>query len=221
MSHFNQDFIDFFSELTKNNTRDWFNANKPRYELSVKKPFEVFVEEMIHRINEEEDDLRITPKEAIFRIYRDVRFGKDKSPYKTHASAIISPKGRKDFTVPGWYIQLSAEDVRFYSGMHEMDKNQLQRFREHIAANMDEFDSLLKEKDFKKYFGKIYGEQNKRIPKEFQEVAVKQPLIANKQFYYFSKFEPKKILSKNFTDLLMKCYFVSRNMNNFIKDGVQ
>jgi uncharacterized protein (TIGR02453 family) len=220
MSHFNQDFLDFFSELTKNNNRDWFNENKKRYELTVKKPFEEFVEEMIHRISDEEDDVRITPKEAIFRIYRDVRFSKDKAPYKTHASAIISPKGRKDFTVPGWYIQLSSEDVRFYSGMHVMEKDQLQKFREHIAANLDEFETLLNEKDFKKYFGKIHGEQHKRVPKEFQGVHEKQPLIANKNFYYFAKLEPKKILSRTLTDQLMKCYFVSRNMNNFIKDGL-
>jgi uncharacterized protein (TIGR02453 family) len=221
MSYFNQDFLDFFKELAKNNNRDWFNKNKQRYELSVKKPFEEFTEEMIHRIGGEEDEIRITPKEAIFRIYRDVRFSKDKAPYKTHASAVISPKGRKDFSVPGWYIQLSAEDARFYSGMHVMEKDQLQKFREYLAANPDEFESLLKEKDFKKYFGKIYGEQHKRLPKEFKEVAEKQPLIANKQFYYFAKFEPEKILSRTFTDLLMKCYYASRNMNNFIKDGLE
>ena len=221
MSYFNQDFIDFFKELSKNNNREWFNKNKQRYELSVKKPFEEFVEEMIHRISDEEDDIRITPKEAIFRIYRDVRFSKDKEPYKTHASAVISPKGRKDFSVPGWYIQLSAEDVRFYSGMHVMEKDQLQRFREHIAANLKEFERLLKEKDFKKYFGQIHGEQHKRVPKEFQNVAEIQPLIANKQFYFFAKLEPEKILSRTFTDLMMKCYFASRNMNNFIKDGVE
>jgi uncharacterized protein (TIGR02453 family) len=220
MSHFNQDFIDFFSDLTKKNNREWFKENKQRYELSVKKPFEAFIEEMINRIGDEEDDIRITPKEAIFRIYRDVRFSKDKSPYKTHASAVISPKGRKDFSVPGWYIQLSAEDARFYSGMYEMEKDSLQKLREHIAGNLKEFESLLKEKDFKKYFGTIHGEQHKRLPKEFQEAAEKQPLIANKQFYYFATFEPTKILSKNFTDLLMKCYYASRNMNNFIKDGL-
>ncbi len=220
MSYFNKDFIDFFKDLTKNNNREWFNENKKRYELSVKKPFEEFVEELIHRISDEEDDIRITPKEAIFRIYRDVRFSKDKDPYKTHASAVISPKGRKDFSVPGWYVQLSAEDVRFYSGMHVMEKDQLQNFREHLSANLDEFDSLLKEKEFKKYFKQVLGEQHKRLPKEFQEVAKKQPLIANKQFYYFAKFEPEKILSRTFTDLLMKCYYASRNLNNFIKDGV-
>ena len=108
MSYFNQDFIKFFKELESNNNREWFNENKERYIHSVKDPFFSFVEEMIHRISEENDSFNIAPKEAIFRIYRDVRFSKNKLPYKTTASAIISPGGRKDFTTPGYYLELSA-----------------------------------------------------------------------------------------------------------------
>ncbi len=221
MPYFTNDFLDFFTELSKHNNREWFNKNKERYELSVKKPFENFIEEMIHRIQEDDDSINITPKESIFRIYRDVRFSKDKKPYKTHAAAVISAGGRKDFTIPGFYFQFNHEDLRLYSGLHTLEKNQLQNLREYIATHLNEFEAHLKDKEFKKRFGKIHGEQNKRIPKEFQETFEIQPLIANKQFYFFKKFEPSKLLSKTLTTTLMKYCVAAKSMNEFLKNGMK
>ncbi|MDX1315878.1 MAG: DUF2461 domain-containing protein, partial [Eudoraea sp.] len=91
-----KDTMGFLKALKKNNNREWFNENKSRYTKSVKEPFEQFIAEMIDAVSPFFDTLAITPKDAIFRIYRDVRFSKDKSPYKTHVSAIVSPAGRKD-----------------------------------------------------------------------------------------------------------------------------
>jgi uncharacterized protein (TIGR02453 family) len=220
MSHFNEDFLKFFKQLEKNNNREWFEKNKPRYFENVKQPFEDFIQEMLHKMHEDDESINITPREAIFRIYRDVRFSKEKKPYKTCVSAVLSAGGRKDFTIPGYYLELRWDEVRFYGGAHFLEKNQLQNLREHIAANLDKFDSLMKDKNFKKYFGKILGEQNKRIPKEFKEVAEIQPLIANKQFYFFTKLDSSKILAKNFADVLMKYYHAGKPMNKFLQEGM-
>jgi uncharacterized protein (TIGR02453 family) len=220
MHYFTQDFLDFFKELSSNNNRDWFQENKKRYETSIKKPFENFIQDMIYKIHEDDEDLMITPKEAIFRIYRDIRFSKDKTPYKTHASAVIGKGGRKNYTDPGVYLELSSDHLRFYSGIYQLSKDQLENVRSYISNNLNEFNSLLKDKNFKKYYKTIRGEQNKRIPKEYNDIFEKQPLIANKQFYYFTELDPAKILSKNLTDNLMKFYYAAKPMNSFLKKAL-
>jgi len=220
MKCFDQDFIDFFNELSKNNNRDWFNENKQRYIDSVREPFFHFIEALIHQIHDDDNSLIITPKEAIFRIYKDVRFSKDKLPYKTTTSAIISPGGRKDFTTPGYYIEMDFNGIRFYGGAHFLDKIQLQNLREHISSNLSEFKKLQKEIKFKKEFGSLQGEQNKRIPKEFKETAEIEPLISNKQFYYRADLSKKKILSNTLIDSLMKLYAVGKPINQFLTKGI-
>ena len=92
--------LDFLKELSKNNNREWFHANKKRYEADLKKPFEAFIGQLIESFNRIDPSIEIQPKEAIFRIYRDTRFSKDKTPYKTHVGAIISKYGRKGKEYP-------------------------------------------------------------------------------------------------------------------------
>jgi uncharacterized protein (TIGR02453 family) len=220
MIYFSKDFISFFSELEKNNNREWFHENKKRYETSVKEPFENFVGGLIGKLSDVYPEMMITPKEVIFRINRDIRFSKDKSPYKTHMAALVSPGGRKDKTTPAMYVQANHLDIRVYSGSHMLEKDQLHNLRNHIATNLGTFDKLINEKKFSKTFGKILGEQNKRIPPEFQEAFEKQPLIANKSFYYFIKQEPQTILQDNLVEELVSKYKVALPLNSFITEGI-
>ena len=216
MAYFTKDVLKFLKDLDKNNNRDWFNANKDRYVEHIKEPFEAFIQVMIDEMQKLDRNVLITPKDAIFRIYRDTRFSKDKTPYKTYISAIVSRGGRKNRSSPGVYLQFSAEDAKIYSGAYELDKNGLQNVREGIASNLKEFDKLINDKKFKNKFGEVQGEKNKRIPKEFQEVAKEQPLIANKQFYYFAKFEPEFILDPKLPKKLMDYYKVAQPLGNFL-----
>lgn len=220
MSYFTSDFLAFFEELAKNNDKPWFEANKKRYEKSVKKPFEAFIGEMIARVSADDPAVTLTPKDAIFRIYRDVRFSKDKTPYKTHVSAVISAGGRKDMSNPGMYLQLDADFVRIYGGLHMPDAKQVLALRQTIAKKLDEFNSLLNDKDFKKKFGTISGEQHKRVPKEFEAAAAKQPLIANKQFYYFANLDPKTVLDPKLPEIVMEHYFAGKKMNAFLRRAI-
>ena len=220
MSHFTKDFIKFLKDLSKNNNREWFNENKKRYEASVKDPFYNFVDELITRINIDDPRVTIEPKDAIFRIYRDVRFSKDKSPYKTQASAVISPGGRKDLVNPGMYLEINDKDFKIYGGLYMLDKNQLQSVREYIASNLKQFSKLLNDKKFKTTYGEIHGEQNKRLPVEFDKIKDEQPLIANKQFYFFDRLDLETILKPNLTDIVMKHYHIAKPMNTFLKEAL-
>jgi len=220
MQFFSNEFILFFSKLEKNNNRDWFNEKKTIFNNLVKEPFEIFIEALLNEIKEDDENIRLTPKEAIFRIYKDVRFSKDKTPYKTNVSAIISEGGRKDFTSPGIYLELNKDGLKFYGGAHFLERNQLQNLREFISDNLDEFHSLINDKKFKKNFGLILGEKNKRIPSEFKELNLTEPLIANKQFYFLKTLNSKKMLSKNLLKTVMDLYHIGKPFNEFLKIGM-
>jgi uncharacterized protein (TIGR02453 family) len=158
--YFTKETIAFFKDLTKNNNREWFNDNKSRFKEHVEMPFHTFVNRLIEKIKELDPRITITSKEAVFRIYRDIRFSKDKTPYKEHISALISRGGRKDHSTPGLYIELRKEGLHIYSGVYEPNPAQLSQIRNYIAANLKDFEKALTDKKFVKRFGKILGEKN-------------------------------------------------------------
>jgi uncharacterized protein (TIGR02453 family) len=216
MAWFTSDFNKFFIELAPNNNKEWFDANRKRYEKSVKEPFEAFVAEAIEQVAKVDPKVTITPREAIFRINRDVRFSKDKAPYKSRMSAVVAAGGRKDHSSGGIYFEIGPENVAFYGGQYMPDKDQLQRIREHIAANLAQFKKLRSAKAFVDHFGEIQGERNKIVPKEFKEALAKEPLIANKQFYFMAELPPKNVTSPKLVELLMEHYKAMKPMNDFL-----
>jgi len=217
MPWFEKDFIAFFLELEANNSKEWFHENKKRYEKVVKEPFHDFVAEMISRIQKDDPKVALLPKDAIFRIYRDVRFSKNKTPYKTTVSAIISPSGRKDFTTPGIYLEFKTSGVQFYGGAHHLEKDQLSKVRTDILKNPESFNKIIKAKDFVETFGKVQGEKNKRLPKEFADAAEKEPLLFNKNFYFGTKLEPEFLLQENLADEIYKLYLAGKPFNTYFK----
>lgn len=217
MSYFTPEYLKFFRGLAKNNSKTWFEANRERYENEVKKPFAAFVEQMIARIHAEDAEVRISAKEAIFRINRDIRFSKDKTPYKTHMAALISPAGRADHETPGFYLQFGADMVMLAGGVYTPANESVYRIRRAIVNHPKEFQALLQDKEFKKKYVTLQGEANKVLPGEFKEAALQQPLLANKQFYYATELEAETILKKNLPDFLMQYCRAGRGMNAFLK----
>ena len=222
MAYFTEEYLEFFKELAANNHRDWFHENKKRYEQHVKAPFAHFVAEMIDRLKKRDPAITLTPKEAIFRINRDIRFSKDKTPYKLHMSAVVSPGGRKDKSIPGgMYFQMSPEDTRVYGGAYMPDREQLQKIRSAIVHQPDRFKKLLKDKKFVEKFGQIHGDENKRLPKEFVDPAKEQPLLFKKSFYFYATFEPEIILREDLPDLFMDYYEAGRPLADFLAKAVK
>lgn len=220
-SYFSGEFIRFFKGLAKNNSKEWFEKNKDNYIEHVKEPFNSFIEELIVRMHFVDERINIEAKDAIFRIYRDVRFSKDKTPYKTHASALISPFGRKNLEMPGFYFELSHKEVGVYGGAYMIESKPLKKLRRYIAANMSEFSKLAHEKNFVKQFGGLRGDKAKRMDKEFLEHLVKEPLLANKQFYYGKEFAPELILDPKLPDILIKHVQAGLQMSRFLEEGLK
>ncbi len=217
MAYFQSSFNTFFKDLSKNNNSEWFNNNRKRYEKDVKKPFQDFVHDMITKIQLFETDIKIKPSEAIMRINKDIRFSKDKTPYNTHVSANISLYGKKDKSYPGFYFQMSHEKILIVGGVYMVDNIQLQKIRNHIASNLNEFSKIYSNKNFVEKYKTLQGEQSKRLPSDIKAIAKKEPLIANKQFYYSSQLKSSIVTSEGLSDFLMEYYLAGSKMNEFLK----
>lgn len=215
MKYFDQDFIQFFKELSKNNEKEWFYTQKKRYESSVKKPFERFLTDLIAEIHKEDPTLTIEPKNCVLRINRDLRFSKDKSPYNLHYSAVVSKTGRKDKSVPGIFLRFSPEEVGIMGGAYVLDKHQLQAARLLILNTPDKFQQLVSAPAFHAKFGELNGEESKRMPAEFLEHVDKIPQLLKKQFYVVAKHNADLILSSDLLPIVMEHWHAVRPLNQF------
>ncbi len=220
MAYFDQDYLHFFKELAGNNHKEWFDIHRKRYEQSVKIPMQVFVKELILALNVIDKEIQIDPKDAIFRINRDIRFSKDKSPYKLHSSAILSKFGKKDKNYPGLYIELGPEYFGIYGGLYMPSSKEIQSVRTYIADHQKEFSALLKEADFLHKYGGLKGEKNQRIPKEFAKIAEEEPLLMNKQWYYFAHLDPETILREDLINIVVDYYSSATGMRSFFTRAI-
>ncbi|MBI5706974.1 MAG: DUF2461 domain-containing protein [Armatimonadetes bacterium] len=217
MAWFTADAIDFLGELALNNNRDWFTKNKKRYEQSLKNPMLAFASEMIERMRAVDPEISMLPSQAVFRIHRDTRFSKDKAPYKTNAGMAISRGGKTEPGSPGVYVHLDPGCMAIASGCYFLEPPQILAVRKHIASNMVEFERLLADPTFKKHFGKVVGEKNKILPPEFREAAARQPLLYNKQFYYWAELAPETVLRDDLPEFVMEHVRAAGPMNAFLK----
>ena len=216
MSFFTQDLLDFFIELAPNNNKDWFDENRKRYEKSVKDPFKAFVTHLISKLSDINTEFKdLEAKDCIFRINRDIRFSKDKQPYKLQVSAVITPGGKKDKTGNGVYFEIGPERLRVYGGIYEIEKEDLLELRIGISENLDEFKKLYSNPQFVKFYGELRGAKNKILPKDLKEFGEIEPLILNKQFYFFTEFTPETILFDNLDELILDCYKVGKPTQDF------
>jgi len=220
MAYFDTDYLEFFKELAGNNHKEWFDIHRKRYEQSVKIPMQVFVKDLILALKRIDKEIQIEPKDAIFRINRDIRFSKDKSPYKLQSSAIISKYGKKDKNYPGLYIELGPEHFGIYGGLYMPDSKEIQGIRTYIADHQKEFAALINEADFVDKYEEIKGEKNQRIPKEFAKMAEEIPLLMNKQWYYFAHLDPETILREDLIDIVVDYYSSASGMRSFLTKAI-
>ena len=168
---FSQETLDFFQELTLNNSKAWFDTNRKRYETSVKKPATEFVEEMGEMFHMISPDIQAIPKvnKSLFRINRDTRFSKDKSPYKTNLGMWFWEGERKRMECPGFYFHLEPGALMLAAGMHCMPDFALTSFRNSMNNKLAA-ESLLNAVNEVSKKGYTVGETHyKRVPKGFDK----------------------------------------------------
>jgi uncharacterized protein (TIGR02453 family) len=190
--------FEFLKELGLNNNRDWFTENKKRYEANLKN-IVVFADALLAKMNEHDVLETPTGKKSLFRIYRDVRFSKDKSPYKTHWSG--SFRRASQLRRGGYYFHIQPGNQSFIGGgFWNPSKEDLHRIREEIAADPSEMRVILSNPDFIKTFGGLQGEQLKTAPKGFDKEHPAMDLLRYKQFIFGRNFTDKEVLQPNFLE---------------------
>lgn len=215
---FTEAFYEFFIGLSANNQKSWFDENRARYERDVKALFLEFVTSVLAKMSAIDPRFEgLEAKQCVFRINKDIRFSKDKSPYKLHCAAAIQIGGRKEMGAGGLYIQLGPEECGIYSGVYMPEKEELMRIRGFIAGNLEGFMRVITETSFVQYFGEVRGEKNKRIDLVWGAAAAEQPLIFNKQFYIQHSVEAEDTLRSDFDDYVVEVWKASRGFNSFLQ----
>jgi len=167
---FSTDFFAFFNELAKNNNREWFTENKDRYRATVVEPICAFIEAMAPRLAKISSHYVADPRPnggSMFRIYRDVRFSKDKRPYKEHGACQFRHEAGKDAHAPGFYVHLAPNEVVFGGGTWKPPKPELERIRHAIADGGAAWGKVVEDKALVDCFGTIMGDGLKRPPRGF------------------------------------------------------
>lgn len=168
-AHLSQELFAFLRELRENNNREWFQANKSRYEAHVRDPLLRFIADFGLRLPEISPHYVADPRPvggSLFRIYRDVRFSKDKSPYKTAAAVQFRHEMGKDVHAPGFYFHLEPDEVFFGTGIWRPDTASLTKIRDAIVADPAGWQQLISGDDFRSLFT-VEGESLKRPPKGY------------------------------------------------------
>ena len=191
MQIINPDLFSFFSKLKQNNNRDWFQSNKAEFKL-LEGQVKLFMKEI-------EQNLQIhdkIEKAKMFRIYRDVRFSKNKTPYKTHFGLAFHRE--KPALRGGYYLHLEPENSFLGVGFWAPEKEDLQRIRKELEIDAEEYRQIMDNKAFKKHWGSLSGEEVKTAPKGFSKEHPNIDLIKKKQHVFIKNFSDQEVLSSDF-----------------------
>jgi len=213
--------LDFLKKLSRNNNREWFEKNKSRY-LEIKDEFEIFVTDVLHEMITFDESLAgLNPKKLTFRIYRDVRFSKDKTPYKTNVSAGISPAG-KGMGVPGYYFQIQpGNNSMVAAGMYQPSPENLVKIRQEIDYNGERLVKILGEKKFKKTFVDLWKEDKlKTMPKGYPPDHPHSELLKLKSFMVLRSFTDTEVTGKRFQKDLLDAMKTGKSLNDFLTEGL-
>ncbi|QSE98843.1 DUF2461 domain-containing protein [Fulvivirga lutea] len=205
----------FLNDLSQNNNREWFNANKDRYVSAHEKAIS-FADELIEQMKKHDDIETPNGKKSLFRIYRDVRFSKDKSPYKNHFSGNL--KRATKWLRGGYYFHLEPGNVLIAGGFFDPNKDDLLRIRQEIAADAGPLRDILNNAAFKKAFGTLQGDQLKTAPKGFDKDHPDIDLINYKNYYVVSKFSDTEALKPDFAQKVSERFQILRPYLNYFSE---
>lgn len=182
--------IAFLGDLKQNNNRDWFTPRLDSYKRLVRDPMVELIQ-AVHR-----EMLRFAPAyvgepaKCLYRVYRDTRFSKDKTPYKTHAGALFWRTSLDKNSGAGFYFAISAEDLAIGGGIYMPSPKALLAIREKISANPAAFRETFETRGIKRLVGELQGEQSARVPKGFRADDPAADLIRHKRFVLYKTLDP-------------------------------
>jgi uncharacterized protein (TIGR02453 family) len=207
--------LSFLKDLERNNNREWFHANKGRYE-EAKKEFESFINTVIPLIAKFDNDvIGLTTKDCLFRIYNDVRFAKNKPLYKTNMGAFFA-KGGKNSGHAGYYLHIENNNCFLGGGIYMPQVDKLKLIRQEIYYNFKEFSGILSSKALQKYFRQLDDFRSSRVPKEFPKDCESAELLKYKSFTVLCPVSQKELLSVDFNAKVIDVFKTITPLNHFL-----
>lgn len=218
MAAIKKETVQFLKDLKKNNNREWFNANKDKF-VAANENFIGFVDDLIAQVAKFDKSVaNMTGKDCVFRIYRDTRFSKDKTPYKTHFGASMMPN-KNGCGCAGYYFHLDPSDAFLGGGMHMAETAQVKALRQEIAYNADKFKKIISDKTFKQNF-ELKGEKLQKVPPGYDKDDPMAEYLKYKSLWVNHKIDSGKILSKDLATHCAKMFKAMVPLNTFINEAV-
>ena len=221
-AHFTPALFEFLADLSMNNNREWFQANKSRYESDVRDALVGFVADFGDRLKKVSPHMVADPRPSggsVFRIYRDVRFSKNKSPYKTNAGVHFRHEVGRKVHGPGFYLHLEPGNVFVGAGIWMPDSATIGRVRDAIVANPEKWEGIVNDERFRAVYT-LEGDSLKRAPKGFDP---DHPLIEDlkrKSFVAMTSFTEEDACSPGFIDVYADACGVARPFSEFLTKAV-
>jgi uncharacterized protein (TIGR02453 family) len=211
-----QPVLDFLKKLKKNNSKEWFDANRPTYE-KAKNEVKELVSKTILKVAEFDSSIaNLEPKDCMFRINRDVRFSKDKSPYKTNMGFVLAPGGKKSNRAC-YYVHIEPGNCFVAGGLYMPEPDQIKSIRQEIDYSGDELTKLFASKEFKKYYTEFDQEQKlSRVPKGYTEDNKHADLLKLKSFTVSYPIPDELLSHKDLVKKLAEPFVQLHKLNQFL-----
>jgi uncharacterized protein (TIGR02453 family) len=218
---FPREGIRFLKQLKRHNNRPWFEKHKSEYETSVKLPMQSLVAALKPQFDRFAPEYDINPKRSIFRIYRDVRFSSDKTPYKTHVAAHFVLRGKpKGIEGSGYYLHIEPGEIFIGGGIYMPDGDQLKKIRRAIANQPDRFLSIVKDRKFRRKFGELDGEKLKRVPTGYDPEHPLGEWLKFKQFFVGNDWPESVCYKRSFVSEVAKAFEEATPLVRFLNEAI-
>ena len=214
------DTLSFLRELANNNNREWFAEHKTRYQILHSELLD-FTDDLIGVLIAHDPLLiGVEPKNCLFRIYKDARFARDGAPYKTHFGIhVVSSGKRSDFNRAGFYLHIEPNASMIAGGAHAPSPEWLKQIRLRISLNGSELQTILQDKNFKKYFGEVQGERLLRLPQGFSKDDANIELIKYKTLWVKSDVSDETIAGQKLRTHIDKVFTVYQPFQQFLNSA--
>jgi len=212
--------IRFLKNLKRNNRRDWFLQHKNAYEDFVRQPMVDLINALASEFCKFAPEIVANPKVSLYRIYRDTRFSKDKTPYKTHVAASFPLRGVEKHEGAGFYLHITASEFLIGGGLYSPQPEDLTAVRHHIAANHAVLRSIVNERKFREIFSVLSGEQLVRVPRGFPADHAAADLLKRKQ-YLASRLLPAEVVTTpKFGGIILESFRALHPLIRFLNEPI-
>jgi len=214
-----KEILDFLKDLEANNSREWFDQNRDRYD-ATRKQFLVIADKLIHDIRQFDDEVPVlNPKDCVFRIFRDVRFSKDKLPYKSNYGCFIARGGKKS-GFAGYYLHIQPGECFLSGGIYMPPPEYLQAIRQEIYYHPKNYIDLIENKEFKTTYTLEYSDKLKTAPKGYPKDWEYLDLIKNRNYAFGHRVEERELFATDFMEKAIELYKIILPLNRYLNKAV-